>query len=59
MTIAVTNVGVGSPLADAYDADGNEAVDRDEIRRGGGRLLQPTAITKEEAIAVIRLYFAG
>ncbi len=41
VTIAVTNVGLGSPVGDAYDADGNEAIDRDE------------------ALEVVRLYFAG
>ena len=58
VTIAVTNVGVGSPLADAYDADGNEAVDRDEILAAVADYFADR-ITKEEAIAVIRLYFAG
>ena len=40
VTIAVANVGLGSPLGDAYDADGNEAIDRDEVLGGGGRLLR-------------------
>ena len=58
VTIAVTNVDVGSPSADAYDADGNEAVDRDEILAAVVDYFADR-ITKEEAIAVIRLYFAG
>ena len=58
VAIAVTNVGVGSPLADAYDADGNEAVDRDEILAAVADYFAG-AITKEEAVAVIRLYFAS
>ena len=58
VTIAVTNVGLGSPLGDAYDADGNEAVDRDEILAAVVDYFADR-ITKEEAIAVIRLYFAG
>ena len=58
VTIAVTNVGLGSPLADAYDADGDEAVDRDEILAAVADYFAG-AITKEEAVAVIRLYFAS
>ena len=58
VAIAVTNVGLGSPSGDAYDADGNEAVDRDEILAAVVDYFADR-ITKEEAIAVIRLYFAG
>ena len=58
VTIAVTNVGLGSPLADAYDADGNEAIDQDEAVAALVDYFRG-AITKEEAIEVLRLYFAG
>ena len=58
VTIAVTNVGVGSPIADAYDADGNEAIDQDEAVAALVDYFSG-AITKEEAIEVLRLYFAG
>ena len=58
VTIAVANVGVGSPLGDAYDADGNEAIDRDEVLAAVADYFADR-ITKEEAVAVIRLYFAG
>ena len=58
VAIAVTNVDVGSPLADAYDADGNEAIDQDEAVAALVDYFRG-AITKEEAIEVLRLYFAG
>ena len=58
VTIAVTNVGLGSPSGDAYDVDGNEAIDRDEAVAAVVDYFADR-ITKEEAIAVIRLYFAG
>ena len=58
VAIAVTNVGLGSPLGDAYDADGNEAVDRDEVLAAVADYFADR-ITKEEAVAVIQLYFAG
>ena len=57
VTIAVTNVGVGSPLADAYDADGNEAVDRDEAIAALADYFSGV-MTREEAIAVLQLFFA-
>ena len=58
VTIAVANVGLGSPLGDAYDADGNEAIDRDEVLAAVADYFADR-ITKEEAVAVIQLYFAG
>ena len=58
VAIAVTNVDVGSPLADAYDVDGNEAIDQDEAVAALVDYFRG-AITKEEAIEVLRLYFAG
>ena len=58
VTITVTNVSEGSPLGDAYDADGNEAIDRDEVLAAVADYFADR-ITKEEAVAVIRLYFAG
>ena len=57
VTIAVANVGLGSPLGDAYDADGNEAVDRDEVLAAVADYFADR-ITKKEAVAVIQLYFA-
>ena len=57
VTIAVTNVGLGSPSGDAYDADGNEAIDRDEAIAALADYFSDV-ITREEAIAVIQLYFA-
>ena len=45
-------------MGDAYDADGNEAIDRDEAVAAVVDYFADR-ITKEEAIAVIRLYFAG
>ena len=58
VTITVTNVGVGSPLGDAYDADGNEAIDRDDAVTAVADYFADR-ITREEVIAVIQLYFAG
>ena len=58
VTITVTNVGVGSPLGDAYDADGNEAIDRDDAVTAVVDYFADR-ITREEVIAVIQLYFAG
>ena len=58
MTIAVTNVGLGSPSGDAYDADGNEAIDRDEAITALADYFSGV-MTREEAIAVIQLFFAG
>ena len=58
VTIAVTNVGLGSPLGDAYDADGNEAIDRDEAIAAVADYFADR-ITREEAIEVVQLYFAN
>ena len=58
VTIAVTNVGLRSPLGDAYDADGNEAIDRDEAIAALADYFSGV-MTREEAIAVVQLYFAG
>ena len=58
VTIAVTNVGLGSPSGDAYDADGNEAIDRDEAIAALADYFSGV-MTREEAIAVIQLYFDG
>ncbi len=57
VTIAVTNVGLGSPSGDAYDADGNEAIDRDEAITALADYFSG-GMTREEAIAVLQLYFA-
>ena len=57
VTIAVANVGLGSPLGDAYDADGNEAIDRDEAIAALAGYFSGV-MTREEAIAVIQLFFA-
>ena len=58
VTIAVTNVGLGSPSGDAYDADGNEAIDRDEAIAALADYFSGV-MTREEAIEVVQLYFAG
>ena len=58
VTIAVTNVGLGSPSGDAYDADGNEAIDRDEAVAAVTDYFADR-LSKEEATEVIRLYFSG
>ena len=57
VTIAVTNMGLGSPSGDAYDADGNEAIDRDEAIAALADYFSGV-MTREEAIAVLQLYFA-
>ena len=57
VTIAVTNVGLRSPLGDAYDADGNEAIDRDEAIAALADYFSGV-MTREEAIAVLQLFFA-
>ena len=58
VTITVTDVGLGSPLGDAYDADGNEAIDRDEALAALADYFSGV-MTREEAIAVIQLFFAA
>ena len=58
VTIAVTDVGLGSPSGDAYDADGNEAIGRDEAVAAVVGYFSG-AITQEEAIEIIQLYFSG
>ena len=57
VTITVTNVGLGSPLGDAYDADGDEAIDRDEAIAALADYFSGV-MTREEAIAVIQIFFA-
>ena len=57
VSIAVTNVSVGSPSGDAYDADGNETIDRDETIAALADYFSGV-MTREEAIAVLQLYFA-
>ena len=57
VTIAVTDVGLGSPAGDAYDTDGNEAIDRDEAIAALADYFSGV-MTREEAIAVIQLFFA-
>ena len=57
MTIAVTNVSVGSPSGDAYDVDGNETIDRDEAIAALADYFSGV-MTREEAIEVVQLYFA-
>ena len=58
VTIAVTDVGLGSPLGDAYDADNDEAIDRDEAIAAVADYFSGV-ITREEALEVAKLYFAG
>ena len=58
VTIAVTNVDAGSPVGDAYDADGNEAIDRDEAIAAVADYFSGV-ITREETLEVVRLYFAS
>ena len=53
VTITVTNVDLGR-----YDADGNEAIDRDEAVAAAVDYFAER-ITKEEAIEVVQLYSAG
>ncbi len=53
VTIRVTNVGLGP-----YDADGNEAIDRDEAIAAVADYFRG-AIGKDDAILVIAAYFAG
>ena len=58
VTITVTNMGLGNPSGDAYDADGNEAIDRDEAIAALADYFSGV-MTREEALEVVRLYFAG
>ena len=53
MTITVTNVGVGP-----YDVNKNEAIERDEVIAAVVDYFADD-ITKEEAVAVVQLYFGG
>ena len=45
-------------MGDAYDADGNEAIDRDEAVAAIADYFSGV-ITREEALEVARLYFAA
>ena len=59
VTVTMTVANVGLPgMGDAYDADGNEAIDRNEAVAAVVDYFADR-ITKEEAIEVLRLYFAG
>ena len=53
VTVRVTNVNLGP-----YDADGNEAIDRDEAIAAVADYFRGV-IGKEDAILVIAAYFAG
>ena len=55
--ITMTNVGL-SRIANAYDADNNEVIDRDAAIAAVADYFADR-ITKEEAIAVVQLYFSG
>ncbi len=57
VTITVTNVDLPG-MANDYDADKNEAIDRDEALAAVVDYFSG-GITQEEAIEVVRLYFAG
>ena len=57
VTITVTNVELPG-MANDYDADNNETIDRDEALATVVDYFSG-AITQEEAIEVVRLYFAG
>ena len=57
VTITVTNVELPG-MANDYDADKNEAIDRDEALATVVDYFSGV-ITQEEALEVVRLYFAG
>ncbi len=57
VTITVTNVDLPGMASD-YDADKNEAIDRDEALAAVADYFGG-AVTQEEALEVFRLYFAG
>ena len=57
VTISVTNVGLAG-MVGRYDRDDNGAIDRDEAIAAAVDYFSDV-ISKEEAIAVIRVYFAG
>ena len=57
VTIAVTNVELPG-MANDYDADNNEAIDRDEALAAVADYFGG-AVTQDEVIAVVQLYFAG
>ena len=57
VTITVTNVDLPGMASD-YDADKNEAIDRDEALAAVADYFSG-AITQEEALEVVRRYFAG
>ena len=57
MTITVANVDMPG-IANDYDADNNETIDRDEAIAAVADYFSG-AITQEEALEVVRRYFAG
>ena len=57
VTVTVTNVGL-SGIAGQYDLDDNETIDRDEAIAAVADYFRD-AISKEETLAIIQLYFAG
>ena len=58
VTIMVTDVSAGSALGDTYDTNNDEMIEKEEARGCRDRLLRTHVITKEEARAIITLYFA-
>ena len=57
VTITVTNVELPDMARD-YDADKNEVIDRAEALAAVADYFSG-AITQDEAVAVVQLYFAG
>ena len=57
VTITMTNVDLPGRAND-YDADDNETIDRDEALAAVADYFSG-AISKEEAIEIVQLYFAG
>ena len=57
VTVNVTNVGLAG-MAGQYDRDDSGAIDRDEAIAAVVDYFN-SVISKEEAIEVVRVYFAG
>ena len=57
VTITVTDVDLPG-MANDYDADKNEVIDRDEALAAVADYFA-NRITRDEAVAVVQLYFAG
>ena len=58
VTITVTNVDLGEP-ADTYDANKDEKISKSEVLAAVGDYFETrgSAITKDEVIGIVRLYF--